>query len=339
MQRAQGQKGIDQRRRGSRRALAGILVAAVAALVSLGPAVASAQIDARRKALPLTVVSDVLDSSMVQALTTIMIDRIGQYPDLEVMPVPKEEMLELLLEMDCVEPDAPCLSRVGQREGGDVVFFVTVTNKDTQFVLQYLLIDALSAAVIKGGERTAPDTRGLPDEMERAVREAFGPLPPPPPTEVEVRVETNVGGASVFLDDAEIGSTPLKTHRLPGQYVLRLEKAGYQDYREVIFVERDRPFTRVVTMRPVAIAAPPPVVAPTSAPTIAEPAEPVDDEDDGGAFYTTWWFWTAAAVVVAGGVTAAILASDSGSSSAATGGLLLTLDPAQVENDAVFLPR
>ena len=51
--------------------------------------------------------------------------------------------------------------------------------------------------------------------------------------------------------------------------------------------------------------------------------------------YQKWWFWTAAGVVVVGAVTAVLLAvnSDSGGDS---GGLLISLDPAQVENDAIF---
>jgi len=217
-----------------------------------------------------------------------------------------------------------------------MVLFVTVTRKDSGgFALAYELIDARQGVLEKGGERTASSTAALAGEMERVILDAFGEPPPPPPREVDVTVEVNVPSARVYIDDRDIGIAPVRTELMPGRHVLRVSKQGYVEYRETIFVEQDRPFTRVISLKPRQVEAPT-VGGVTPTTMVDGTAEEGSGESEAKPFYTQWWFWTGAGAIVAAAVTSAILLSGSSSSSRSTGGVVLSLDPAQVENDAIF---
>jgi tetratricopeptide (TPR) repeat protein len=133
------------------------------------------------------------------------------------------------------------------------------------------------------GDPNAADLRRqaaqLVDEMDAGI------------SDVEVLV--NVDGATLYLDGAQVGSTPLvRALRVgPGSHVVEARREGYRDARMPFDVMAGED-----TQVQLELEALPAVIAP-----------PVGEADDGGVV-DKWWFWTILGVVVAGGaVTAGVL--------------------------------
>lgn len=107
-----------------------------------------------------------------------------------------------------------------------------------------------------------------------------------------LRVESDVDGARVFIDDDYVGDTPIDREVEPGSRVLKLELLGYHDYeRTVEVVAGEETEVEVELER----------LPPEEDPTIVEPAGP-------RPLHEQWWFWTAIGVVVVGVAVAVPLA-------------------------------
>jgi hypothetical protein len=105
-------------------------------------------------------------------------------------------------------------------------------------------------------EPTAPAAPRRAEEPRRAPRPRGRPAPPPeapapPPAEpaptATLTVESDVPGASVFLDRQYVGVAPTTiTGIQPGTHRLNVSAAGYEGYAETIAIE---PGERTITVR------------------------------------------------------------------------------------------
>jgi hypothetical protein len=88
-----------------------------------------------------------------------------------------------------------------------------------------------------------------------------------------LRISSNIDGALVRVDDADMGPTPVDVLRPPGSYRIEVQKAGYDPFEASVNVRAGELSAQRATLRP--------------------ESRPITK---------TWWFWTAAAAVVVGGV-------------------------------------
>jgi hypothetical protein len=96
--------------------------------------------------------------------------------------------------------------------------------------------------------RPSPERRRAAPADPVARPPAASPAPAPsPPATATLQIETDVPGASVFLNRKYLGTTPHTARNLtPGSYRVNVSKEGYDGYAETIDVE---PGSRTLTIR------------------------------------------------------------------------------------------
>ena len=182
--------------------------------------------------LPLKVMSDVLDEKRIIALTTVLSEKLRVYPKHKVLAPPVADVLELLMEYDCIEADSDCLQQIGSQNKADAVVFVSVSKEKRKYILAYQLHDVSSGKLLKSGSKTTTTLSALPGALEKGVRVMFGAPPSAEPAPVILTVTSTASGARVFLNNRDLGVVPVTTKVLPGKgtkgrnYGLRIERKG-----------------------------------------------------------------------------------------------------------------
>ena len=282
------------------RPAAGIVLA-----LALCPLFLSLQASAapKTKVLLLPVQSEALSAGERDAVTTVVRDALGKYTSLELLPTPKVDLLEVMLELECTDIDTECLGKIGKKYGGDQLVYLDAAAAGSKLGVKIKVIEVKSGKVLKETAETADAKSDLPGAVGKLAVAAFGPLPkvvePVKPKMSDVSVTANVEGAEVFFNGTLTGKTPVKTQLKPGHYTVRVAKGGFVEVTQGVDVLPGKPFDVTFTLKEaVQDKVPPPVV---SAP-----------------FYKQWWFWTAIGVGVAGIVTTAVVLSG-GEETAPTG--------------------
>jgi hypothetical protein len=285
--------------------------------------------------LPLQILSDVLDDGYTEKLGKNLEKVLRGYTNMETLPVPTGDVLELLLEHDCIEPDLECLVSIGTARKVDLIFFATVTEDDTVYTLAFQVVDVKGSVVMKDGDRSTSRKAAIGRNMKKIVRDAFGNPPPPPPPPVSFAILSPVLNARVSLDGETIGMTPLNTKVSPGKYTLTITKKGYRVFTEKITVREKRGFRKRVKLEALQVVV---AVTEKAAPVVSarRPVEP-EPSSSSKPLYQQWWVWTAVGAVVVGGAITAVLLTQ-GDDIAETGSLQLSLQPTEVEQDAIFTP-
>jgi len=283
--------------------------------------------------LPLKIISDVLEDTYTGKLGKRLETVLRGYTNMETLPVPDGDVLELLLEHDCIEPDLECLSAIGKARKVDLIFFATVTEDGGAFSLEFQVVDVKSGETMKQGIRQTQRKAAIMGNLKKIVADAFGDPPPPPLPPVGFAILSPVLNARVSLDGKTIGMTPLNAKVVPGKYTLAVEKKGYETLTEQITVKKKRAFRKRVKLTAIAVAVTAPVKA---APAVSmRRTVPPETPSDSTPLYEEWWVWTAVGAVVVGGVITAVVLSQGGDSPA-QGSLQLSLQPNEVESDAIF---
>jgi len=285
--------------------------------------------------LPLKILSDALEDTYTGKLGKRLETVLRRYSNMETLPVPEGDVLELLLEHDCIEPDLECLATIGKARKVDLVFFATVTSEKKIFTLGYQVVDVKSGEAMKEGNRETKRKAAIMGQLKKIVADAFGEPPPPPPPPVAFSILSPVLNARVTLDGKTIGMTPLNAKVPPGKYKLSVEKKGYETFSEEIRVKKKRAFRKRVKLRALAVAVTEPV-APVKAGSMRRTV-PSENPSDSKPLYKEWWVWAGAGAVVVGGIITAVVLSQGGDSPA-QGSLQLSLQPDEVESDAIFSP-
>jgi len=299
---------------------------AVAGVFLLAPAQASAQGGSGRpRVLPLRVTSSQVPGAQLQALTESVLAKVRRYP-VEVLSPPAEDPVDLMVDAECTDFDADCLSRIGRGRNTDLLLYSEVGKKGDRFLVQVRLVE-LKNGQMKASEGDTDSEEGLAKALERALEAVFGPEPSAQPEPVRVEVASTPAGAEVYLDQEFKGLSPVTLMVLPGPYTLRLAKVGYREVTQNLTIEARKPGNVVVPLEAVPAV---PLETPASAPRKERTSEVTP-------FYQTWWFWTIVGAVVVGGATTAgvLLSKDH----AKTGSAGFSTDPRLAPKDVTLYPR
>jgi len=208
----------------------GVVVALGVALLCAA-SVASAQqtLEGRRRRIAILILSgDGVESEFASDLTEVLIAAVGSGPDREV--IGKEELQARLGQDDarsrqCVESPI-CLSNVGAALAVDEIIAGTVSARPGGFALA-LVRQEIASGDVRG--RFARDVQGGPTALAPALQEAAVALYREPERPPELRIDSNVEGAEVFVDDRRVGLTPLRlTDLAPGSHAVRVDAMGYR---------------------------------------------------------------------------------------------------------------
>ena len=244
----------------------------------------------------LRVAGDALSAPERTALTDTWRKELAGYPSVTLVPTPDADLIDLMFDAECVEPDTGCLVDIGKAQKADLLIFSEATAKGGGYELKAKLVDVGAKKALKDASKSAPSASALSSAIPDATVALLGKKPAPPaPKLVALKIRTTPAEAAVFVNDHAVGRTPAAFEGKPGGYTLRITKDGYQDIIRKVELEEGKPLELDLELEPIAVAAPVPV-----------PGNPpiVQDEDE---FYETWWFWT---IVGAGaaGATVGILA-------------------------------
>ena len=257
-----------------------------------------------QKVLGLRVESFDLSDKDKEDLFKVVQQRLEKYESIELVSPPDAELTDLMIDLGCLDIDVDCLTKVGRKRMADRVFYVQVDAAEAGFVLTVRLIDVTRGNAERDRKVEAGSQAQLSTMLESEIVRAFGEPPPPPVKEGLLVIETDAG-ARIYIDTQFAGSGQLSLSKPPGLYVVRISKPGFEDALFRVDLQAGQTARKVAQLKPVAIAAPPPVV-PTPEPEAED--EIADTEaDDGPAFYETWWFWTAVGAVVVTGTTVGLV--------------------------------
>ncbi|NUN12224.1 MAG: PEGA domain-containing protein [Myxococcales bacterium] len=289
----------------------------------------------QRSVLPLkVVVGSKLDKNDQKKITEALTQEITARPKYKALPTPDAEIIDLMFDAECVEPDTACLQTIGKTNNADLVLFGEVTGEKGSLKLVVRLID------VKKGEQVAQDNQSAASVDALAKTTAIAavalmgeaPKPEPPkeepkkeePKEVTVRILSEPSGATVYLDNKNMGKTPSTFTKVQGKYSLRLVLNGHDDaIRELVIRDKNVELNVSLSKSPDVAVTPGPT--PTDG-SQQDTGPKGDEEEDGPEFYETWWFWTAVGVAAAGaGVGIAAAAGAFDSEAAATGNVNLLI--------------
>jgi len=186
-----------------------------------------------------------IDTELVNRLETLFrmeLDRLAS------KPLPGRREIDRVVDAglrDCTGEDK-CLAAIGKKLGVDVMVSGSVGQLGDNYILNIKAVDVSSAKQIR--KIQSDPLRGSPDELIEGIRVAAYKLLAPEQLHGSIMVLSDLVGATVKVDGADVGKTPLQapiTHQPLGPHVLRVEAKGYQPFEDKVDV-RFQKSTRVV---------------------------------------------------------------------------------------------
>jgi hypothetical protein len=216
-----------------RTVLGGVALCVVAAGVC-SPAAAK---PSRPKLAALILKTGTVDEELADNLTEVLISRLARRGDHEIAG--KEELKTKLgvddrAAADCMS-NPGCLGRVGTELGVTRMIVGTLGKRGDDYVYNLNLIDIETGRVdnrvfeLVAGGKVQP--------LIAAVQSTADKLLEPKVEPGAVRVTSETRGAMVYLDEAFMGSTPVRRDGVePGPHSLRVEKEGHNGWAKEIEV-------------------------------------------------------------------------------------------------------
>jgi hypothetical protein len=215
-----------------RTVLGGVATCLVASLVC-----APAGARSRPKMAALILKTGSVDEELADNLTEVLISRLARRGDHDIAG--KEELKTKLgvddrAAADCMS-NPGCLGRVGTELGVTEMVVGTLGKRGDDYVYNLNLIDIESGKVenrvfeLVAGGKVQP--------LIAAVQSTADKLLEPKVEPGAVRVTSETRGAMVYLDEAFMGSTPVRRDGVePGPHSLRVEKEGHVGWAKEIEV-------------------------------------------------------------------------------------------------------
>jgi hypothetical protein len=132
--------------------------------------------------------------------------------------------------------DPGCLSRIATERGADLLAAGRVNETDEGFELRLIIVEPGAGEALREVTQPVQGTReNIAEWLDRAVRLAFRPRA----LAGGLYVVGQPKGATVYVDDAVAGTVPFEEPLagIPeGEHVVRVEAAGYADYRRTVTI-------------------------------------------------------------------------------------------------------
>ena len=284
------------------------LLLAAGLLVLAGALATSASAQEQSDALVILPTNgDNVSAELRTALDSALAAEVAKRSDLNVIPTPKVDFIDLMFDAECVDADPECLANIGSSLGATEVVYAEARPAKTGAMvrIQKVRVSDKKELAKSTGKVTKDTVGALVTTASIALMGAIpappvvqAPVPPAPApvkaktgkSKIAVMFDSSPAGARVYINKKSAGKTPTRKRMKPGKYTVRIVKEGYQEELREVNVAGRMPVDLLVNLRPITASSAPVVVA--TAPTTPEP-----DEDDASAapYYETWWFYTAIA--------------------------------------------
>jgi len=287
-----------------------LLAITVAISSAFTPSRAQAFESPKTSVLILRVESESLSGAERAKATDAIRGAMAKYTNVTLLPTPPEELLDLIIELECGDIDAECFQKIADKYKAEKVLYTEASGAAGAPDLAMKLYDHKKKAIVKQVKGTAAGSEALALVLVQVVgpipvakpKEPVKPPPPKKPGRVLVTLTSNVPGAVVTMSKVMLGPTPVTRKLKPGRYTVKVVKNGYAPLIQKVVVQAGDKQAIAFTL--VKIAAPVAEVKPKET-----PKKPVTTVEAADPFYTQWWFWTAVGVGLAGIVTTAVVLS------------------------------
>ena len=311
------------------------LLLAVLTLVAVGtPSAAQARRkDQRPKLLILRVESTAVTDAERRSLTAALAARAKAYSHYRVA-VSKTDLVEEMFEFECTEAGVECLSSIGTKYKSDKVIYSEVVKDDAgklQWSLRLVQMKGSDEPIARVAQSTVQSLANVAKPakaVENGLLVLIGPVDLPEEnlaTPGTVHVQLVGGGvALVYVNEKLAGRSSvngLKINLAPGDYQLKVVRAGFKDWTSKATVESGKTASLTVELE-VAQAQ----VTSGTVGMAGLKSTPVT---------STWWFWTAVAggAIATGVVVWAVTRTEE---TKALGNAAFSLDPNDAHLDPVF---
>lgn len=288
------------------------------ALVAAAPAAS-----ASGRVLAMNVEGDHLDKAQRGELTQGLRAALAQYPGLGVELPSSADLTDEMIELECVDIDLSCLTRLAAKYRVDRVIYAQVDAGDgAAQVLRVKAVDAKEARLLRDSRVEVAALADVSGALAAEVEAVYGPPPSTPtatPEEGTLVVRTNVPGATIYLGAEVIGTGEATVTRPAGDYVVRVTRDGYEERIETVAIVAGETAERTLAMTMSSVG--------TTKPT--KPDKPKVDDDDG----TDWVLWAVIGAAVLGGTIAVIAATSGGDDDPARGPVVFSIDPGNAWRD------
>ena len=250
------------------------------------------------------------------------------YEKYRIVEAPKLDLLEAMVDHECLDLDTECLVSIGAAYKVQQVLYTRADGG----ALTMLLVDVPGAKELGRYEQKG-DAKAAAIALAGAGRTKIFGKPPEPAKPVEVKrvtftIDSNVKDSVIFINDKEIGPAPMTMKLKPGRYTFRIEREGFLAVEEKIQVAEVGNKSWKATLKPIPTKKPIVVVDPD--------AGKKDKKGEKKAFYKTWWFWTSVGVGVAAITATAVVLGTQGGDSYSVGTAKFSIDPSSAQYDGIF---
>ncbi len=259
-----------------------------------------------------------------QDLFKVVRAALGSRDTIDLLKPPERELTDEMIDLECIDVDAACLSRLGAKYKADRVFYSQV-DKGTKgaYTLLVRVVDVKKRRLVHNATVKIASRMGVANGLEQQVTKVFGESAGAAASKAKdhgfIEIKANLEDAKIFINKEFAATGEVKVKRKLGKYTVEVKHDGYQPQLFTVEVTAGRTTTRVVTMKGLAGGSGPKQGA----------AAAVDETE----FYETWWFWTVIGVVVAGGVTGIIVATMDDGDPSPLGNASFSVDPQQAWRD------
>ena len=263
-----------------------VALLALVLVAGSGDGLAAAKPRKPLKVLGMQVEGTDLSAKDKQDLFQVIQAKLKLYPHVELVRPPDADLIDVMIDLECIDIDHECLVKLGGKYGADRVLYTQVDPSEG-FTLVVRAVDAGHGKVLRDETRTVATRADLAPALEQEIVAVFGRPPKPKPTTGKLIVETPQAGAQIYVNGDFAGSGRIEIAKAAGTYTVRVARDGYQEQLFDVEVTAGAKVQRTVELE----FLPEPMgdrVTPPGAPE--EPPE----------FYETWWFWTAVGAVVVG---------------------------------------
>ncbi len=310
------------------RRVATVTAMVLAAVFLLG--VGTLQAQNKTSLLLLNVDGEMLSDAEKDEARAALKKQLHAYDKYRIVEAPQLDLLEAMVDHECLDMDAECLGAIG---GAYKVQQVLYTSAEGG-AIKMILVDVPGAK-----ELTRYEQKGNAKAAGLAFTGAgrtklFGKLPEPEKKPVEVKrvtftIESNVKDSVIFINDKKIGPAPMTMKLKPGRYTFRVERDGFLTVEEKIQVAEVGNKSWTATLKPIPTKKPIVVVDPDA-------GKKGGDKDGKKPFYKTWWFWTSVGVGVAAITATAVVLGTQGSDTYSVGTAKFSIDPSSAQYDGIF---
>jgi|GEM_PF-1509587 len=307
-------------------ALALMLLTSLSVLAASGSVAHAAEPVKKIKVLGMQIEGTDLSAKDKTDLFRVVQAALRSRAQVDLLKPPERELTDEMIDLECIDIDAACLTRLGKKYKAEQVFYSQVDKgKGGAYVLLVRVVDVAKGKAIHDTKTNMPNRMAIANGLEKQVAKVFGakgsgPAPPKKDEEgfIEIKVPNN-SDAKIFINKEFAATGEIKVKRKPGKYTVKVTADGFTEQIFSVEVTPGRTTTRSVILKGMDGGVGP----------IKKPTEP-EDEDE---FYETWWFWTIVGVVVAGGVAGIVVATTSDTTSNAVGNVTFSVDPQQSWRD------